>query len=439
MINKYFIYLATMVLSAVLHQTWSQSQQHVWFLKDQNIDFTQGSNPVISPMQNQFGTSPNEDLPETGNGVHDINGERILSVNNSEVYSRYGYIGTLDHFEYAAFDPWIVPKPGSSCQYYIFYSSVHPNADLQNPTYCGISSMSTNYFYAEVDLSANGGLGQISNNGQELDVCTNYLQSLPMTVSTLYQNNTRILFKLSNVPGIGRVIKRFEISSSGITQLASIILPSSIANVESLELELSFDKSKLAFANKDGQKVFVVHLDNSGGINQGLGNLSSGISSYSIPNATNLTGIEFNPNGNELLVGSLGAGLFVLDFQSNNSQLLSNTNILSYSCLELGYSLTNHAIYAVSNSNQLTSVSFSNSLIFSNIVPNGNVSPYINPNTFSPVISHLPPQIDGENYISQFQNQPVECCVASSKFDILQMTISSDQSWNGSQNPVINS
>jgi hypothetical protein len=437
--KKYVFYFASLVLSAALQQMWSQSQQHVWFLKDQNIDFTQGSNPVISPIQNQFGTSPNEDLPETGNGIHDINGERILSVNNSEVYSRYGYIGTLDHFEYAAFDPWIVPKPGSSCQYYIFYSSVHPNADLQNPTYCGISSMSTNYFYAEVDLSANGGLGQISNNGQELDVCTNYLQSLPMTVSTLYQNNTRILFKLSNVPGIGRVIKRFEISSSGITQLASIILPSSIANVESLEIELSFDRSKLAFANKDGHKVFVVHLDNSGGINQGLGNLSSGISSYSIPNATNLTGIEFNPNGNELLVGSLGAGLFVLDFQNNNSQLLSNSNILSYSCLELGYSLTNHAIYAVSNSNQLTSVSFSNSLIFSNIVPNGNVSPYINPNTFSPVISHLPPQIDGEDYVAQFQNQPVECCVASNKFDALQLTISNDQSWNGSQNPVINS
>ena len=54
MTKKYAIYFATLVLSAVLHRTWSQSQQHVWFLKDQNIDFTQGSTPVISPIQNQF-------------------------------------------------------------------------------------------------------------------------------------------------------------------------------------------------------------------------------------------------------------------------------------------------------------------------------------------------------------------------------------------------
>lgn len=439
MINKYFIYFATMVLSAVLHQTWSQSQQHVWFLKDQNIDFTQGSNPVISPMQNQFGTSPNEDLPETGNGIHDINGERILSVNNSEVYSRYGYIGTLDHYESPVFDPWIVPKPGSSCQYYIFYSSSHPLSDLGTPTYCGISSMQTNYFYALVDLSGNGGGGQIISNGQELDVCTNGPASLPMTVSTLYPNNTRILFKLSYAPGLGRIIKRYELSSAGITPLSSIILPSSLSNIESLELELSFDKSKLAFANKDGQKVFVIHLNNSGNINPALGNLSSGISSYSIPNATNLTGLEFNPNGNELLVGSLGNGLVVLNFQNNNSQLLSNTNTLSHSCLELGFSNSSNKIYAISDSYILTSLTFTGSLYNSTVSLLGNVNPYSNPNILFPYIIHLPPQIDGEDYVAQFQNQPVECCVASNKFDALQLTITNDQSWIGAQNPVTNS
>ena len=68
MTKKYAIYFATLVLSAVLQQTWSQSQQHVWYFGNQKIDFTkplQDIEPELIPEMSNI-------TPQFANdGVHD--------------------------------------------------------------------------------------------------------------------------------------------------------------------------------------------------------------------------------------------------------------------------------------------------------------------------------------------------------------------------------
>lgn len=428
-----------MVLSAVLHQTWSQSQQHVWFLKDQNIDFTQGATPVISPIQNQFGTSPEEDLAETGNAVHDLNGERILSVNNYDVYSRYGYIGSLNHYETPVFDPWIVPKPGSSCSYYIIYSTTDPLISENTNSYCQNLS-SINYFMAEVNLAGNNGFGEIVSNGYEIDACNSGLFQKPMTVSVLNPNDKRKMYILSNTLGSGRTLKRFDISSSGINLVSSTLLPTNLQNLSSYEIEISNDQSKLALADNNSNDIYIFHLNSNGDINLSQGNYLQGISKYSIQNGETCSGIEFINNDTKILVGALNTGIYILDLMTSNSSIVPGTTDIHYSIIEKGFSDNNESnYYSVSNDLKLYQIKiFTNSNTPQvNII--GDVNPYYYPNTLVNILYHLPPQIDGEDYVAQFQNQPVECCVASNKFDALQLTITNDQSWIGAQNPVTNS
>jgi hypothetical protein len=83
--NKYVIYFATMVLSAVLHQTWSQSQQHVWYFGNQKIDFTQPALHI-------------EEIPNMGNvnpqflsdGAHNEQGKMVMNIADDKVYNSVG-------------------------------------------------------------------------------------------------------------------------------------------------------------------------------------------------------------------------------------------------------------------------------------------------------------------------------------------------------------
>lgn len=215
----------SILLSLSTIAVFSQSQKHVWYLKNQEIDFST-TTPTVSPISPSFGAGGDDIQQESGNGIHNSNGDKILSVFNQTVYSQYGPIGTLDHFERAVSPPLFIPKPGSPCSYYIVYSSRDPF--VQNPSnppnYCTSmtgSSSQYNKFYAEVDLSANSGSGEIVSNGNgiELDACNHFAPN-PIAVSKELQNGNRYLYLLGfdaviNNQTTSRILK-YEVTSSGI-------------------------------------------------------------------------------------------------------------------------------------------------------------------------------------------------------------------------------
>lgn len=122
----------TILLGISTSLVFSQSQKHVWYLKNQEIDFST-SIPTVSPISPSFGAGGEDIDHETGSGVHNSDGDKILSVFNSVVYSQYGPIGALDFFERAVSPPLFIPKPDSPCSYFIVYSSRNPF--IQNPDF----------------------------------------------------------------------------------------------------------------------------------------------------------------------------------------------------------------------------------------------------------------------------------------------------------------
>ena len=105
-----------MVLSAVLHQTWSQSQQHVWYFGNQKIDFTQSQLHI-------------ENIPSMGNitpqfvsdGAHDEYGRMVMNIVDDKVYNKFG--GLIDYLEsdlYSTPENVIIPLSGINMQVHHF-------------------------------------------------------------------------------------------------------------------------------------------------------------------------------------------------------------------------------------------------------------------------------------------------------------------------------
>ncbi|MCC5924843.1 MAG: hypothetical protein JJT77_13755, partial [Crocinitomicaceae bacterium] len=172
------------------------------------------------------------------------------------------------------------------------------------------------------------------------------------------QNGNRYLYLL----GFGSVINnqstsqilKYEVSSSGINLVSTILTDTQFNNVQSLELELSEDRTKLAFANSNGNKAYVIHLNPlTGDLNPTAGNQGNGVSEFTIPSSSNmLTGVEFSPSGENLFIGSKDDGIFFVEI---NSSTVSNNPIVGSddygnSYLELAYEPTGiQRIYAVSD------------------------------------------------------------------------------------------
>lgn len=115
--KKYAIYFATLVLSAVLQQTWSQSQQHVWYFGNQQIDFSDGISHVRSSLPNMGDAVPQY----FSDGIHNLNNEMLFSFTDSELHNRNGYyVDDIPDDFFQDPPPMIVPFPGNPCKYFLF-------------------------------------------------------------------------------------------------------------------------------------------------------------------------------------------------------------------------------------------------------------------------------------------------------------------------------
>lgn len=113
--NKYFIYFATMVLSAVLHQTWSQTQQHVSYFGNLKIDWDKAPQDIQpEPIPQMLNI-----IPQYANdGAHDEFGRMVLNITDDVVYNKFGEaFGSLNVNEYSSPESVIIPFPNKSSVY----------------------------------------------------------------------------------------------------------------------------------------------------------------------------------------------------------------------------------------------------------------------------------------------------------------------------------
>jgi hypothetical protein len=450
---KWRLVLLFSILFSVLN---AQVQQHRWYLADQEIDFTTPI-PTATTINPTFGAGgPNTDFMGSGNGIHDANGNKILSVYNYTIYSNTGVLGSLDHFEFAVGSPQIIPKPGSECGYYIIYNSTQPYIDNPDDSiihYCDGATGYFNTFFTEVDMSANFGAGAIISNGNAIKHCENFFRPTPLAVTTELVSGNRYMYLLSGALSVSTVeIKKYLISSTGITFVNNIYSGTMLNGVEAVELELSHDGSMLALADNDGDKAYIFHLNPAtGNLVPGAGNNADGTSDYTIPSSTDqLTGVEFSYLGNYLYIGSRNDGIHRIDILANtvSATPLFGSEDYGNSILELGYDPSGqHKIYAVSttgftgieNLGAITDPSGSPSFIQNYVV---GVSVYDNgyaaDNAFSNKMRQLPEQIDGEDYVARFATSTGTCCATLEGFDTYNYTATVNDTWEPGDNPFSN-
>jgi hypothetical protein len=406
--KKYAIYFATLVLSAVLQQTWSQSQQHVWYFGNQKIDFD------VSPLAITQNPSMGAIIPTYANdGAHDQQGRMVLNITDDKVYNKFGnLIGTLDVNDYSSPENVIIPFPNSTCKFIILSTYSMP--------------VGSNYTYAYVvDLSANNNQGTITST---TTLSTENGKFRDMVVGRLNSNNERFFYLLNvkqsfhDNPNI--FLQSFKISSSGnITLVHSQLVPNIHLDNETItDSELSFNGNEINVV--DGSKyiyrIYINPLD--GSINTNAFSFFKYDSDYN-----GITSIERTPNGNVFY---------------SNTHKIGCTDLNTEFNLGLDFNQANCRLELTSISNKILAV---NPQGVCHLISNIDLNPSIQLNIF-PIptypnlnvgvdnlsgLVHIPKQIDGEDYLAKYANgSSIACCNFDSGIDAINLSISANTTWS---------
>jgi len=291
------LHLFTFFLIALIGFS-QQPQQQIWYLNNLSVDFR-----VFPPLLNQ-GLPGNTNVTTSTinsarNGAHNKNGELLFYVDGEYIINKFGNLmGTIQNPAVSALrseaELAIIPVPTKSCQYYII-------SQYTSATTC--SGTRRNLSYTLVDMELAGGQGAIVSTNNVINSC-NYAGGTAIAVGKLNLNNTRFLYQV----GIAGTPNNIEVLRYTIDASVIITPPVSIfTDVQGLfaspdEMDLSFNNDKLAFTSLNN--LFILHLNGMGNVITTAGNQlpANGLAKYTI-GGSNLTGVEFSTNGNNLFVG----------------------------------------------------------------------------------------------------------------------------------------
>lgn len=401
--KKYAIYFATLVLSAVLQQTWSQSQQHVWYFGNQQIDFSDGISHVRSSLPNMGDAVPQY----FSDGIHNLNNEMLFSFTDSELHNRNGYyVDDIPDDFFQDPPPMIVPFPGNPCKYFLF------------STNCGNGTSTTTVRLIDLEQTGSTIISTLQTiSGFQV----NYRN---IVVSRENNNQERFIYLVdANNHNVPITLQVYKMSNSGVISSVSSNNLSNISMTSSsifYEVELSFAGDKLYFVNGTN-KIACVNLDPT--TRDYTSDEELTISGYE-----NIKSIELTPDASRIFF-SCTNGVY---YRINSGQVKQITNRplgdFADSHLELTFLNGNNTIACMTNNNSLYFIDYINNLqpSFENhfiTIQSGHdgVTNFI----------HLPKQIDGEDYSARFNNTN-DCC--SNNVNTIQPVnlISSNTVWENS-------
>jgi len=442
--QSYALCLLLVCSSFILH---AQTQLKKWYLDTKLINF-EANPPLVEDMIN---LTPPATVGVTTdgatNGIYSPEGNMLLYVDkNLVVYNELGgTIGALliglpgiSNVQDTGPEIQIVPVPGSSCKYYIIYSITFTNTP---------GSVEGNIYYSEVDLTLNGGLGGFVI--QDIALLPSPLSSGPIggfAVGRLRSDNTRFLYHASNSNdnNTGCKLRKFTISSISIADVEVLAANNNDRAYGNVEVEISNDQSKLAFATFKPDAslpvdVFIFHLDSDGDLDTSTGNNGiTGIDLTSTTDGLTFTGCEFSADGNKLYVGAWGDGIYEVDISDLNnisSTFIVNSESYSKSQIEKAY---NGQIYVARSSTELGFIddfTSSSQIIMVDQINTGTASIVTNQISFHwgfPVFT-IPDQMDGFDY-----NLVPECCPITIEYEATEYIVSSNTNWTATDNDFAN-
>lgn len=233
------IFLRWILLLVLLFSVGVSQSQHLkmgsrWYLPWRSIDFSQEPPAIYTDSQIEgFGSRPSCITDEEGNLLFYTNGIKVWNRYH-EVMPHGMKINIAFYFE--PLTPVIVPHPGDGQLYFIFSSS-HDFYD-RDPT---------TFFYCIIDMSADGGKGDVVQGNTELiDFGTKY-------ISACSHADEKSFWVVTH----GRLnsFYAFKISESGI-EPPVISYAGLNYNDYPMQMKISPDGTKIAIANGDMPQLF---------------------------------------------------------------------------------------------------------------------------------------------------------------------------------------
>ena len=276
--NRFVLFIILSTLFIPIQKSWGQNESNNWYFgKNAGIEFTGAPTPstLLGGQVNAHGGST-AISDSNGNLLFYTNGMTIWNKNHTAMPNGSGLMGHAT----ATQNSIIIPKPGSTSIYYVFTNDIY--------------SGSNGLRYSEVDMTLDGGNGDVSGN-KNIGVVDTTAEKLSATLhanETDYwvvthgrDNNTFYSIPVTST-GVGTPV----LTNSGTVHTGT----ATSGSVYEGQMKLSPDGSKLALATSANGFTFEIF-----DFNNTTGLVSNPIAitgtDYNTP-----YGVEFSPDGTKL-------------------------------------------------------------------------------------------------------------------------------------------
>ncbi len=306
--------LITLIL-LVSFSVAGQNVNNIWYFGDGNfLDFNANmNNPVLTGQGAEIATPTTTYCQEGSSTMCDANGDLLFYNNSENVFDRNynlmpnggGLIGDAG----TSAQTLAVPKPGSNSIYYVFhmdYAATNPNPGL---------------FYSEVDMTLNGGFGDVTANKNvslNTGACSEQLKAITAC-------NGQDIWVIAHSM-TGNTFFAFPVTATGVGAAVTTSIGTNYVNAFTgmSYMTCSPDGSRIAITGDMGGNPSIELFD--------FDNLTGKLCNpqyEQLPDFVGGYGIEFSADGTKV---------FVTAFQLHQFDLLTS-NWFTYPPMEIGGSI----------------------------------------------------------------------------------------------------
>lgn len=271
--------------------SYAQKETNIWYFgKNAGLDFSSGSPVFLSDGQMDTLEGCATISNSAGQLLFYTDGIKVWNKNHQIMPNGTGLLGSPSSSQAAV----IVPKPNSSTIYYIFTTDEFEQANKN-----GVN-------YSEVDLSLNGGLGDVTSNKNTL-LLKPACEKLTAVKNANGDGYWVVFHAFGNNNFLAYSITASGVSTVPVTSSVGTTIP--LDNTYTLGyLKFSPDGSKLISCNKKlNAELFDFNTLTGSITNPRI--LNSRLENY---------GVEFSPSGNIVYISTWNNNIFQYDLNANN-------------------------------------------------------------------------------------------------------------------------
>jgi len=296
-----------------------------WVFSDQNtLDFSSGSAVPGSVIAGEFIESNAAISDLSGDLIFFTNGDSIFDKNGVLLPNGFGILGGKSSYDGALF----VPKP-QNCSIYYLFTADHANS-------AGVNGLR----YSEIDLTLNGGLGDVTTNKNVLLFAPNSEH-----LAAVHHANLQDIWVMSVKSGTddfyAYLVDEAGVSSTPVVTTIGNLSAIEFGFVTSYGLKFSPDGKKMAVAENyselgfsDTDSLCLYDFDSNSG-------MISNRMAFAPASDSTIFGYEFSPDGQKLYVHSSGITdvYYQYDISSNDFSTIELSKQIIFQNSSSTYSL----------------------------------------------------------------------------------------------------